>query len=106
MRHLGALEQLLLLTLAHAGPDASGGVVRTLIAERTGRTLSPGAIYTAFGRLDRRGLVSSALGDPTPLRGGKRKRLYTLLPAGTRALRETQGVLAEMSRGLRQMLTS
>jgi DNA-binding PadR family transcriptional regulator len=99
-RHLGELEHVLLLALAHLGDDAYGTSVARLIAERTGRELSPGAIYTALDRLERRGFVTSGWGDPTPARGGKRKRQYRLRAAGAAALREAQRALAEMARGL------
>jgi PadR family transcriptional regulator PadR len=99
--HLGEFEQLLLLALAQLGPDASGLAVRELIELRTSRSISPGAIYTALQRLERRGFVSATLGDPTPQRGGKRRKLYRLRPAGARALEGMQAALARMSRGLR-----
>lgn len=100
-RHLGELEQLLLMALAHLGDEAYGTRVAAIIEERTSRVLSPGAIYTALDRLERRGLVTSRWGDPTPERGGKRKRHYRLRPAGAAVLRETQLALARMSRGLK-----
>jgi PadR family transcriptional regulator PadR len=100
-RHLGELEQLLLLALAHLGDGAYGVSIATLIEARTGRVLSPGAIYTALDRLETRGFVTSRWGDPTPERGGKRKRYYRLRPAGATALRETQTALARMARGLK-----
>src|SRR5262245_15199687 len=100
-RHLGELEQVLLLALAQLGEDAYGTSIARLIADRTGRVLSPGAIYTALDRLERRGFVSSRWGDPTPERGGKRKRHYRLKPAGAAAIRDAQRVLAQMTRGLK-----
>lgn len=96
---LGAFEHLLLLALLRR-PDAHGTVVRDEIDARTGRAPSPGAIYTALSRLERRGLVSSRLGDPTPERGGKRKRHYSLRAEGERALRESQAALRRMASGL------
>jgi DNA-binding PadR family transcriptional regulator len=99
--HLGEFEQLLLLALVRLKDDAYGVRIRELIEARTGRTVSPGAIYTALDRLERRDLVSSRLGDPTPQRGGKRKRYYRLEPAGAQLLRESQDALARMARGLK-----
>lgn len=99
-RHLGELEQLLLLALTHLRDDAYGVSIATLIADRTGRVLSPGAIYTALDRLERRGFVSSRWGDPTPERGGKRKRYYRLRSAGAAALSQAQEALARMARGV------
>jgi PadR family transcriptional regulator len=99
--HLGEFEQLLLLALAQLGDDASGGRVSALIEDRTARVVSPGAVYTAFQRLERRGFVTSEFGDPTPQRGGKRQKLYRLRPAGARALAGMQDALARMTRGLK-----
>ncbi len=98
--YLGAFEQLLLLALQHLRDGAYGVRIRAAIKARTGRTISPGAMYTALDRLERRGLVSSRLGDPTPQRGGKRKRYYRLEPAGAALLRASQHALARMAQGL------
>ena len=97
-------EHLLLIALAHLGEDAHGGTIRRLIEERTGRLVSPGAIYTACDRLERRGLVGSELGEPTPERGGKRKRYYRLRPSGLAALRAQHAAQAGMLRGLKAKL--
>jgi PadR family transcriptional regulator PadR len=94
---LGEFEQLLLLALCHAQDETYGVEIRRAIELRAGRTVSPGAVYTALDRLERRGLVSSRLGDPTAQRGGKRKRYYRLEPAGARLLRESQRRLARMA---------
>ena len=104
--HLGEFEQLLLMALSQLGADASSVDVRELIEARTGRTISPGAIYTAFQRLERRGFIASVFGDPTPQRGGKRKKLYKLRPAGARSLAAMQSALAQMARGLRAKAAS
>ena len=50
--------------------------------------------------LGRSGLVASRLGEPTPQRGGKRKRLYTLQPAGERALARVYESLRLMATGM------
>ena len=98
--YLGEFEQLLLLALIQLEDDAYGARIRMLIEERAGRPVSPGAIYTALDRLEQRGLVASRLGDPTPQRGGKRKRFYWLQPEGAELLRRSHAALARMARGL------
>jgi DNA-binding PadR family transcriptional regulator len=103
-RNLGEFEQLLLFALLRLGDQAHGGTIRQLVEERTGRTLSPGAIYTAMDRLERRGFVQSRLGEPTPERGGKRKRLYRLRPSGAAALRDLHTAMTTMSRGMKPRL--
>ena len=99
-RNLGELEQLLLLAVLRVGDDAYGTSVRREIEARTGRKLTAGAVFTALERLERRGFVSSRMGDPTPVRGGKRKRYYRVEARGIDALRRSQHALQEMLEGL------
>jgi DNA-binding PadR family transcriptional regulator len=104
--HLGEFEQLLLYALARLGTDAAGLEIARLIEARTGRLISPGAIYTGLMRLEARRLVASRLGDPSPVRGGKRKRLFRATPAGLRQLAAAHAALEEMARGLKPRLQS
>jgi DNA-binding PadR family transcriptional regulator len=99
-RTIGDFEQLILMALIRLGSDAYGVSLRSEIEARTGRAISPGALYTALDRLETRGFVSSRLGDPTPERGGKRKRLYTVQPAGARELARVYESLRLMARGM------
>jgi DNA-binding PadR family transcriptional regulator len=100
-QHFGEFEQVLLYAVVHLQDDdaaASGPTIRRLIETRTGRVVSPGAIYTALDRLETRGFIRSKLGDPTPERGGKRKRLYRMTAAGSAALRASESALEQMAR--------
>ena len=101
---IGQFEQLILFALVRLGADSSGVTIRRQIEARTAREISPGALYTALDRLERRGFVSSRLGEPTPERGGRRKRLYTLLPAGERALTSVYQSLQQMASAARPRL--
>jgi DNA-binding PadR family transcriptional regulator len=51
-----------------------------------------GAVYATLTRLEMKGLLRSMHGEPTPTRGGKRKRLYDVTPAGMRAVRDMKKV--------------
>ena len=97
--HLGELEQVLLFALVRLGADAYGASIRREVEQQTGRSLSPGAIYTAMDRLELRGFVTSRLGDATSVRGGRRKKLYRLEPAGARALSSCYERLQRMAQG-------
>jgi PadR family transcriptional regulator PadR len=99
-RTLGEFEQLVLLALVELGEDAYGAAVGRVIEARTGRAVSAGAVYTALDRLEARGLVRSAVGEPTPERGGRRKKFYVLEPAGARELRRAVEVIRAMADGL------
>jgi PadR family transcriptional regulator len=98
--HLGRFEHFLLLAVLRLGDDAYGMTIRRELADRTGRDIAVGAIYTALARLERRGLVQSWLGEPTPERGGKAKRYYRVLAAGKKALDKAEAALSALSRDL------
>lgn len=99
-RALGELEQLILFALVELGRDGYGAAVGRSIEERTGRTISAGAIYTGLDRLERRGMLESRVGDPTPQRGGRRRKYYRLTADGVDALRRSVEVIRVMSEGL------
>ncbi|MCG8468694.1 MAG: PadR family transcriptional regulator [Gemmatimonadetes bacterium] len=99
-RSLGEFEQLLLFALLRLEEDAYGVTIRRDIERRTGRSVRVGQVYTVLQRLEDRGLVRSWVGDPTPQRGGRRKRFYALEPSGARALYASYENLRRMARGL------
>lgn len=86
MESLGSFEQLVLFCVLRLGDDAYGVPIRETLEERTGKTFSAGAIYTALARLEERGLVSSWVGEPTPGRAGRPPKYYRVEPEGARAL--------------------
>ena len=104
-RGLGEFEQLVLLALLDLEDEKTYSVhIRDSIERRTGRRVSIGAVHTALVRLAARGLVASQLGEPTPERRGRRKRLYRLEPVGARTLADSIRSLQNMSRGLLRRL--
>lgn len=97
---LGEFEQLVLLAIVQLGDEAYGMTIRRQIEERTGRSVSIGALYTALERLERKGYVASTLSDPTPQRGGRAKRLFQLRKSGAAALRRSRDTLDRMWAGV------
>lgn len=97
---LGDLEQLVLLALLRLAPEAFGVAVQEEIAHRTHRAVSLGAVYTTLARLEQKGYVRATIGEPTPVRGGRRKKYYHVEPAGRRALAVVLADLKAMSAGL------
>jgi DNA-binding PadR family transcriptional regulator len=98
---LGEFEQMILFALLDLeGEEAYGVTIREVMEERTRRSISSGAVYTALDRLREQGLVASWIGEPTPERGGRRKRLYRLEVAGLQALDRSARLFEDMSQGL------
>ena len=93
---LGRFEELVLLALVRLRENAYGVTIRREIADRTGRDVSFGAVYTTLDRLERKGYVLSRMGDPTPERGGRAKKYFRLEAPGIRALNESRETVARM----------
>lgn len=103
--HLGEFEQLVLLAVLRLQDDAYGVPIRREIEHRTGRSLTVGALYRTLDRLEDKGYVSSRFGDPTPERGGRSRRYFTVRPLGVRTLRASRDALAAMWDGLESAVT-
>lgn len=100
-KSLGEFEQAILFALLELDEEAGYGVrIRETIEERSGRSVSSGAVYTALDRLEDRGFLRSRLGAPTSTRGGRRKRLYRLEAEGAEALARSVRRFQQMSEGL------
>ena len=97
---LGEFEQLVLLAVLQAGDEAYGVPVRDEIARRTRRDVALGTVYKTLLRLEEKGLVAARTGEPTPERGGRRKRYYAVTGAGRLALRRSLEALRRMATGL------
>lgn len=98
--NLGEFEQLILLAILRLGDRAYGVTIRTEISERAGRTVAPGALYTALDRLEEKGIVKSRIGEPSPQRGGRAKRFFTVTASGAQALARAQRAFQQMLEGL------
>ncbi len=83
---LGEFEEVVLLAVAALTPKAYSVVIAEELEKETGQTVSTGAVHAALGRLEEKGLLNSYLGEATAERGGRRKRLFTVTPAGSRIL--------------------
>ena len=97
----GALDLLVLRTLA-TGPLHGVGIAdRIAQATRGTFAVKAGSLFPALHRLERNGWVSGAWGEsPT----GHRAKLYTLTKAGSRQLASQEKTWARVSIAIQQVL--
>ena len=100
--YLGEFEFMVILALLRLGQDAYGVEISREI-ERRCRGVSVGSLYATLERLESHGLVSSALGEVTPERGGRAKRYFQVTADGLDKIRESQRALCSMWDGLPQL---
>jgi PadR family transcriptional regulator, regulatory protein PadR len=96
---LGEFEYLIVTAAAGLGDKAYGAAIRAAIEAATGRNCSIGALYTTLERLEAKGLLTSWMGDATPQRGGRSKRMVRVTGEGIRAAKEFYGAVTRISRG-------
>ena len=80
--NLGEFEELVLLTIAALVSDAYSVAICDDLTQRTGREVKLGVVHAVLNRLEEKGLIKSKLGEATNIRGGKRKRYYSITNAG------------------------
>ena len=95
---LGEFEYLLLTASVRLGDDAYGAAIRLEIEEATGRRCSIGALYTTLDRLETKGYVKTWMGDPTPQRGGRAKRMVSVTANGVQAASAFYNAVRRVSR--------
>ena len=97
---LGEFEYLLLTAAVRLGEDAYGAAIRQEIERTTKHRCSIGALYTTLDRLESKGLVKTWMGDPTPQRGGRAKRMVRVTAKGVQASAAFYNAVVRVSRGV------
>jgi PadR family transcriptional regulator len=96
---LGEFEYLLITTAAGLGDEAYGAAIREDLESVAGRKCSIGALYTTIERLEKKGLLKTWMGEATPQRGGRAKRMVRVTPKGVQAATDFYDAVVRVSRG-------
>ena len=97
---LGEFEYLLLTAAVRLGENAYGAAIRLEIENSTERRCSLGALYTTLDRLETKGLLKTWMGDATPQRGGRAKRMVRVTAKGVQAATTFYHAVTRVSRGV------
>jgi DNA-binding PadR family transcriptional regulator len=97
---LGEFEYLLLAAAVRLGDEAYGAAIRQEIETATGNRCSIGALYTTLDRLEAKGLVRTSMGEATPVRGGRPKRMVRVTVKGVKEAADFYSTVARVSRGV------
>ena len=96
---LGEFEYLMITAAAGLGDNAYGAAIRGEIEATTGRKCSIGALYTTLDRLETKGFLKTWMGEATPERGGRAKRMVRVTAKGSRAAKEFYDTVMRVSSG-------
>lgn len=98
-KHIGELEEIILLIVANLFDNAYGVVIREELI-RNGRKVSISTVHNVLQRLQEKGFLDSRYSDPTPERGGKRKLLFRVNKAGQAVLLESREMREALWQGI------
>jgi len=84
---LGNLEEAVLLIALYLD-EVYAVSVGEEYTQQTGQRISVPAIHTVLSRLEDKGMLKSRMGEASPERGGRRKRLYEVTQLGLNLIRE------------------
>jgi DNA-binding PadR family transcriptional regulator len=98
--YLTDFELMILVAILRVGEHAYGVPIARELEETGRRSVLLGAVYAALDRMEKQGLVSSKLGEPTAQRGGKAKRFFAVTSKGVRAVKDAQRALTALWTGV------
>lgn len=96
---LGEFEYLILAASVRLGDNAYGAAIVQEIESTTRQKCSIGGLYTTLDRLEAKGMIRTWMGNPTPERGGRSKRMVRVLAKGIDAATEFYEAVLTVSSG-------
>ena len=81
-------EELILLSILNLQKEAYLVAIVDHLSEVTGKKVSVSSVYFPLDRLETLGWIESRFGASTAVRGGRRKKIYTITKQGFKALDE------------------
>ena len=94
--NLGEFEEIVLLIVAAQHDKAYGMSITKTIEEELKRSVTLSSVHTSLYRLDEKGFVQSHIGGASEIRGGRRKRIFTITTTGKVALQKSMQVRLQL----------
>ena len=85
-------EELILLSIHNLKDKAYLIGIASHLAKITRRKVSLTSVHLPLSRLEEQGFIDSQLGDATAVRGGRRKKIYSITPLGYEMLDEQKRI--------------
>jgi len=88
MKRLTRMEEMIMLAILNLKEDAYLVAVTDYLKKITEERILLTSVHLPLSRLEKEGFISSELGEATAVRGGRRKKIYSITKAGFAALKE------------------
>ena len=81
-------EEMILLSIINLKEDAYLIAIQDYLSEVTGKKVSLTSVHLPLSRLEKQGYIAGRMGEATAVRGGRRKKIYSITRQGQEALEE------------------
>ena len=92
MKSLTRKEELIMLAILNLKNDAYLISIVDHLSKITGKKVSLTSVHIPLSRLEKSELITANYGEATAVRGGRRKKIYTITELGLEALEEHKRV--------------
>jgi PadR family transcriptional regulator PadR len=96
MKSITRKEELILLSILNLKEKAYLIAILGHLSRVTGKKISMTSVHLPLSRLEKQGFISSQFGEATAVRGGRRKKIYSLTKPGLEALYEYKKISDEL----------
>ena len=101
---LTKLEEQILMTVWRFKGDGYGVNVFQHLEEINEKRITLGVVYDILERLRMKGLLEITIGEPTPIRGGMRKKFYRITDTGVEKLVKSKEIYDVIMEGFDELL--
>lgn len=88
MKTLTRKEELILLSILNLDKEAYLIAITDYLTKITGKKVSLTSVHLPLSRLEKCGLIEGKYGEATAVRGGRRKKIYSISQLGHEMLEE------------------
>jgi len=88
MKTITRTEEMIMLSILNLKDDAYLVSIQNYLSDILGKKASLTAVHIPLSRLEKMGYLESEFGEATAVRGGRRKKIYSVTKNGFEALKE------------------
>lgn len=92
MKALTQREEIIMLSILNLGRNAYLVGIADHLSGIAGKKASLTSVHLPLSRLEKHGLIAGEFGESSPVRGGRRRKIYSLTRLGLERLEEVKAL--------------
>lgn len=96
MKSITRIEEIIMLSILNLGDNAYLVSILDYVSKTLDKNVSLTSVHLPLSRLEKLGYLESNFGEATAVRGGRRKKIYSISKAGFKALEEYRNISEQL----------